>query len=193
VSRIGNNPIVIPDGVNIKIDNIEDKVNVTVTGKLGMLTHTLNSGITIEESDKMLKIKRRDDSKDQKSLHGLSRALVFNMINGVSKGYEKRLHVIGTGYSAEVKGPWLKLVLGFSHDILIEIPEHLKVETEAVPRSRGQKLDVQSIIKVNGISKEEVGSFAAEIRHCRPPENYKGKGIRYSDEIVHLKAGKTGA
>lgn len=189
MSRIGNYPIPIPDGVQININ----KNTVTAAGKLGKLSHTLNQGITVKEEDKLLKVFREDDSKQNKSLHGLTRALLANIINGVSKGYERQLHLIGTGFSAEVKGPWLRLVLGYSHDILMEIPKHLHVEVEIVPRSRSKKSDIQAIIKVGGISKKEVGSFAAEIRRCRPPENYKGKGIRYSDEIVHIKAGKTGA
>jgi len=105
----------------------------------------------------------------------------------------KTLHVIGTGYSAERVGPWLRLSLGYAHDILLEIPEGLEVEAEAVPRSKTVRSDLQSIIRVKGIDKQLVGHFSAEIRTCRPPENYKGKGIRYIDEHVTIKAGKAGA
>jgi large subunit ribosomal protein L6 len=114
------------------------------------------------------------------------------MVKGVSEGYQKNLQVIGTGYSAERIGPWLKLSLGYSHDIIMEVPEGLTVETEAVPRSKTSRTDLQSIIRVKGIDKQLVGEFAAEIRACRPPENYKGKGIRYENESVIIKAGKAG-
>ncbi len=193
MSRIGNFPIPIPEDVSINVGSSNGKDIVTVKGKLGELSHTLNSGISIVNENNKVQVSRTDDSKDQRALHGLTRALLSNLVVGVSKGYEKQLHIIGTGYAAEVKGSWLRLVLGYSHDILMRIPEHLTVEAESVPRSRGKKSDVQVIIKVKGISKEAVGSFSAEIRRCRPPENYKGKGIRYSDETVAIKAGKTGA
>jgi large subunit ribosomal protein L6 len=193
VSRIGKNPITIPEGVNIETMAKDDSFIIKVKGKLGELQYKLNNGINREQEDNTLKIIRSDDSKEQRSLHGLTRALIFNMVEGVSKGYEKVLEVIGTGYSAERVGPWLKLVLGYSHDILIEIPDNLTVEAEAVPRSRGGRSNVQSLIKVKGISKEDVGKLSAEIRHCRPPENYKGKGIRYQGEYVRIKAGKAGA
>ena len=116
------------------------------------------------------------------------------MIIGLSEGYVKELQVIGTGYSAEVLGPWLKLSVGFSHDILIQIPENLKVEAESVPRREQGALGVQAKIKISGIHKEDVGKFAAEIRKCRPPLNYAtGKGIRYKGEYVRIKPGKTAA
>lgn len=194
MSRIGKFPIPLPDDVNINIETKDMQTVFSVKGKLGELSYTLNKGITLEKiEDNVLLVKRTDETKEQKSLHGLTRALLFNMVEGVSKGYEKNLEVVGTGYNAEVKGLWLKLVLGYSHDILIEIPEHLTVEAEPVPRGKGGKTNTQSIIRVKGISKEDVGKFAAEIRRCRPPENYKGKGIRYQGEFVKIKAGKTGA
>jgi len=139
-------------------------------------------------------LERRDDSKEQKSFHGLTRSLVNNMVIGLSEGYSKELQIIGTGYSAEVMGPWLKLSVGYSHDILMQIPENLKVEAELVPRRDQGALGVQANVKVSGIQKEDVGKFAAEIRKCRPPLNYAtGKGIRYKGEYVRIKPGKTAA
>lgn len=189
MSRIGNAPVKIDSGVSVDIqENL-----VLVKGKLGELRHELLEGISLEVEDGVINVKRRDDSKNQRAMHGLTRALIQNMVTGVTEGYVKTLQLIGTGYSAERVGPWLKLSLGFSHDILLEIPEGLEVEAEAVPRSKTVRSDLQSIIRVKGIDKQLVGHFAAEIRTCRPPENYKGKGIRYENEHVTIKAGKAGA
>ncbi len=193
MSRIGKYPITIPKDVAIEIRKENETAVVKVKGKLGELSYTLNKGINLEQEDSLLKVLRRDDSKEQRSLHGLTRALIHNMVVGVNEGYEKVLELVGTGYTSEVAGPWLKLVLGYSHDILIEVPENLTVETEVVPRARGGRSNIQSRIKVKGISKEDVGKFSAEIRRCRPPENYKGKGIRFQGEFVRIKAGKAGA
>ena len=193
MSRIGKNPITIPPNVSIETETKDNVLVLKVKGKLGELHYSLNEGINIEQEDNQLRVIRKDESREQKALHGLSRALIFNMIEGVSNGYQKILEIIGTGYNAERVGPWLKLALGYSHDILIEVPEDLTVETEPVPRGKGGKTSVQSLVKVRGISKEDVGKFAAEIRRCRPPENYKGKGIRYQGEYVRIKAGKAGA
>lgn len=110
----------------------------------------------------------------------------------MTEGYLITLQVIGTGYSAERLGPWLRLSLGYSHDIMLQVPQDLTVEAEAVPRAKGTRSDLQSIIRVKGIDKQLVGQFAADIRRCRPPENYKGKGIRFIDEVVTIKAGKAG-
>ena len=186
--RIGRAPIKFDQDTHIAVKNNI----VSVKGKLGELQYKLMPGITIEISDGVLQVKRSNDSKDQKALHGLTRALIQNMVKGVSEGYQKNLQVIGTGYSAERIGPWLKLSLGYSHDIIMEVPEGLTVETEAVPRSKTSRTDLQSIIRVKGIDKQLVGEFAAEIRACRPPENYKGKGIRYENEHIIIKAGKAG-
>ena len=193
MSRIGKNPITIPPNVSIETETKDNVLVLKVKGKLGELHYSLNEGINIEQEDNQLRVIRKDESREQKALHGLSRVLIFNMIEGVSNGYQKILEIIGTGYNAERVGPWLKLALGYSHDILIEVPEDLTVETEPVPRGKGGKTSVQSLVKVRGISKEDVGKFAAEIRRCRPPENYKGKGIRYQGEYVRIKAGKAGA
>jgi large subunit ribosomal protein L6 len=189
VSRIGKTPIEIPQDVNVEINgNV-----ITVKGKKGELSYTMLSGISAQVKDNMIEIKRAEDTKNLRAFHGLTRSLVQNMVIGVSKGFEKNLQVIGTGYGAEVVGPWLKLVLGYSHDILLEIPEGIEVITETIPRREQGKLGVQAKIKVKGINKEDVGKFAAEIRRCREPENYKGKGIRYEGEYVQIKAGKAGA
>ncbi len=189
MSRIGKSPIVIPKGVTVGINNEV----ISISGKLGNLSHAMIGGISVKIEDNTLYFDRSDDSRSQKAFHGLNRALVNCKVIGVTEGYKKALHIIGTGYNAELKGPWLKIVVGYSHDILMMIPDGIKIEVEAVPRTRGAKNAVQSIIRVIGIDKEEVGKFAAEIRKCRKPENYKGKGIRYSDEFVKIKAGKAGA
>jgi large subunit ribosomal protein L6 len=188
MSRIGKAPIKLND---VKIE-VSDEGLVTASGKLGKLQYQLLDGISLDIEDNVLHVKRRDDSKSQRALHGLTRALLQNMVTGVTEGYTITLHVIGTGYNAELMGPWLKLNLGYSHDIVMEIPEGLKVEAEAAPRSKTTRNDLTSIIRITGIDKQLVGHFAAEVRKCRPPENYKGKGIRYIDERVVIKAGKAG-
>ncbi|MEA1973864.1 MAG: 50S ribosomal protein L6 [Candidatus Cloacimonadota bacterium] len=189
MSRIGNTPVNISEKVKVEI-----KKNVIfVEGPKGKVEHILVGGITAKIEENMIIFERKDDSRQQKAYHGLNRSLVNNMVKGVESGFAKQLHIIGNGYTAEVVGPWLKLVVGYSHDILMEVPENLEVKAELVPRSKGSRTGVQAIINVSGISKEEVGKFAAEIRKCRVPENYKGKGIRYSDEHVQIKAGKAGA
>ncbi len=189
MSRVGKLPIKLPSGVNYELkDN-----HLTVKGALGTLEYNLMPGISIENVEGVLHVKRVDDSKQMRAVHGLSRALIQNMITGVSVGFEKILHVIGTGYSAEKIGPWLKLSLGYSHDVMLLVPKGLTVEAEAVPRSKGTKADLQSIIRIKGIDRHMVGQFSAEVREVRPPENYKGKGVRYHDERVVIKAGKAGS
>ena len=190
MSRVGRTPVKLPDGVKYSFkDNV-----VTISGKKGELTYTLNAGITIEEKEGELLVSRKDDSRPQKALHGLTRALVNNMVIGVTDGFEKVLQIIGTGYSAEVVGPWIKLSVGFSHEILIQIPENLDVEAKVIPRREQGPLSVQAVVKISGIHKEDVGKFAAEIKRCRPPLNYaSGKGIRYEGEYVRIKPGKAGA
>lgn len=189
MSRIGRAPVKLGDA---KVE-VSSQGLVVVKGKLGELSYQLQPGITVNIEDNVLHVLRQDDSKSQRALHGLSRALIQNMVAGVNEGYVITLNVIGTGYSAERIGPWLKLSLGFSHDILMEIPQGLTVEAEAVPRSKTTRSDLTSIIRVKGIDKQLVGHFTAEIRRCRPPENYKGKGVRYVDEYVPIKAGKAGS
>ncbi len=190
MSRIGKTPVPVPEGIKVEIKNNI----ITVSSNNGELIYKFQDGITIKQEGNELILKRKDDSKKQKSFHGLTRSLVNNMIIGLSEGYVKELQVIGTGYSAEVLGLWLRLSVGFSHDIFIQIPENLKVEAESVPRREQGALGVQAKIKISGIHKEDVGKFAAEIRKCRPPLNYAtGKGIRYKGEYVRIKPGKTAA
>jgi large subunit ribosomal protein L6 len=188
MSRIGKAPIKFDSTVAVSVKNEV----VHVKGQLGELQYQLMPGISLEIEDGVLNVKRSDDTKSQRAIHGLSRALIQNMVTGVSEGYLKTMHVIGTGYSAERIGPWLKLALGYSHDIVMLIPDGLTVEAEAVPRSKDKRSDLQSVIRVKGIDKQLVGQFAAEVRSCRPPENYKGKGVRYDNEHVTIKAGKAG-
>jgi len=183
VSRIGKTPIKILNGVKATISDQK----ITVVGNKGTLDYLINSGIEVKETDGKLIVTRRDDSREQTSLHGLTRALINNMIIGVKEGYGRVLQVIGTGYSAEVIGPWVKLNVGFSHGILLEIPEGIQVEAKTIPRREQGKLGVQAVITVKGIHKEDVGKFAAEIRRCRPPApNFKGKGIRWEGEHVRI-------
>lgn len=189
MSRIGKLPIKLPKDVDFKLT----RNDVSIKGKKGELNYTIKPGITVKEEEDTLVVERSDDSREQKSLHGLTRALLQNMVIGVTEGYTKTLQVIGTGYTAETVGIWLKLNLGYAHEILMEIPEGLEVKAEAVPRREQGRLGVQAVIKVSGIDKEDVGKFAAEIRKCRMPENYKGKGIRYEGEYVRIKPGKAGA
>ena len=190
MSRIGKTPVPVPEGIKVEINNNI----ITISSTNGELTYKFQDGITIKQEGNELILERRDDSKEQKSFHGLTRSLVNNMIIGLFEGYSKELQIIGTGYSAEVLGQWLKLSVGFSHDILIQIPENLKVDAELVPRRDQGTLGIQATIKISGIHKEDVGKFAAEIRKCRPPLNYAtGKGIRYKGEYVRIKPGKTAA
>ncbi len=188
MSRIGKAPVKFD--TNIKVE-VKDNV-VHVKGKLGELQYQLMPGMSVELSDGVVQVNRNDDSKTQRAVHGLTRALIQNMVIGVSEGYMKTLNLIGTGYSAERVGPWLRLSLGYSHDIVLEVPTYLTVEVEAVPRPKTTRSDLQSIIRIKGIDRQLVGHFAAEVRSCRPPENYKGKGVRYHDEHVTIKAGKAG-
>jgi len=188
MSRIGKVPIEIPEGVKYEV---KGKV-IKVTGPKGTLSYKMHDSVRVGEKEGKLEVSRKGDDREHRSLHGLTRALIKNMIIGVSEGYQRDLQVIGTGYSAEVVGQWVKLSVGFSHDILLEIPEGISVEANIIPRREQGPLGVQATIKVIGISKEDVGKFAAEIRNCRPPApNFKGKGIRWKGEHVRIvsKAG----
>jgi large subunit ribosomal protein L6 len=175
MSRVGKNPIAIPDKVKIEINGSE----VVVTGPKGKLDFRLASGITAELSDKQLILKRRSNAKRDKSLHGVSRSIVYNMVTGVTDGYQKELEIIGMGFKAQLKGKTLVLQLGRSHLIEYPIPEGIEVQ-----------LPKPTTIVVNGIDKAKVGQVAAEIRAFHPPEPYKGKGIRYKGEYVRRKVGK---
>jgi len=178
MSRIGKKPVPIPAGVNVTIEG--DRV--TAKGPKGELTRRFDPTITIRNDDGALVVERPSDGRLDRALHGLVRALLNNMIVGVSEGFEKQLAIVGTGYRGELEGPSLKLTLGFSHDILVMPPEGISFEVE----DRGR------LIIIRGYDKELVGQLAADIRKLRPPEPYKGKGIRYVDEHVRQKAGKAG-
>ncbi|PIP21079.1 MAG: 50S ribosomal protein L6 [Candidatus Omnitrophica bacterium CG23_combo_of_CG06-09_8_20_14_all_40_11] len=178
MSRIGRKPVVIPKDVKIEVK--EGKV--CIEGPKGNLTRPLSGRIVVEIKDNQLFLKRVSDTKLDKSLHGLYRALIFNMIKGVTEGYVKELEIIGVGFRAQVQGNNLNMQLGFSHPVNFPIPEGIKIET---PK--------QTRIVVRGIDKEKVGEIASEIRAIYPPEPYKGKGVRYAGEYVKKKVGKAQA
>ncbi len=178
MSRIGLKPVTVPAGVEVKVD---EKNIVTVKGPKGQLTQAIDPSMKIEINDGILTVTRPTENKKHKSLHGLSRTLINNMIIGVTEGYEKKMGIVGVGYRAAKQGKKLVLNLGFSHPVEMEDPEG--VETE-VP--------TQLEIVVRGINKQLVGNYAAKIRAWREPEPYKGKGIRYAGEHVRRKEGKTG-
>jgi len=187
MSRVGKEPIVIPDKVKIDIKG----QHVKVSGPLGALERDLNDGITIKIKDNQVIIERKDDEKQTRSLHGLNRSLVANMVEGVSNGYLKKLMIVGTGYKAEVKGKWLILTLGFSHDVYFEIPNEVKIEIEKIGRAEASSIPgLQAIIDFRSHNKEMLGAVCAAIRDIKRPESYKGKGVRYADEHVHIKPGK---
>ncbi|HET9260451.1 MAG TPA: 50S ribosomal protein L6 [Acidimicrobiia bacterium] len=177
MSRIGNKPIELPAGVDIKIDGN----HVKVKGSKGELERSFNERIGIDLEDGVLTVTRPDDERESRALHGLSRALLNNMVVGVSDGFRKELEIQGVGYRATMKGSGIELLVGFSHPVEIEAPDGITFE---VPD--------QTKIVVSGIDKEQVGQVAANIRKVRPPEPYKGKGIRYAGEYVRRKAGKAG-
>ena len=179
MSRIGRLPIDIPAGVEVKI---EEGNKVTVKGPKGTLEKCLPVEMTIKQEDNQVVVTRPNDLKKMKSLHGLTRSLIANMITGVSEGYEKKREINGVGYRAQKKGKEITFNLGFSHPVVMTDPEGIETE-----------MDGQNIIIVKGIDKEKVGQYAAEIRELRKPEPYKGKGIKYADEVIRRKVGKTGA
>ena len=179
MSRIGRLPIDIPAGVEVKI---EEGNKVTVKGPKGTLVKCLPVEMTIKQEDNQVVVTRPNDLKKMKSLHGLTRSLIANMITGVSEGYEKKLEINGVGYRAQKKGKEITFNLGFSHPVVMTDPEGIETE-----------MDGQNIIIVKGIDKEKVGQYAAEIRELRKPEPYKGKGSKYADEVIRRKVGKTGA
>ena len=179
MSRIGNNPITIPEGVTV---DVKDNV-VSVKGKLGELSQTFD-GIKIKNEDGVLTVERDSESKEIKAKHGLYRALVFNMIEGVSNGWTKELELVGVGYRASNQGQKLDLALGFSHNIVLDIAPEVKVETIS---EKGKN----PIIKLTSFDKQLVGQVAAKIRSFRKPEPYKGKGVKFVGEQLRRKAGKT--
>ena len=178
MSRIGRMPVAVPAGVTV---TIAEGNKVTVKGPKGTLERELPAEMLIEQKDGQIIVSRPNDLKRMKSLHGLTRTLVNNMIHGVTEGYEKVLEVNGVGYRASKQGKKLTLNLGYSHPVEMEDPEGIETV-----------LDGQNKITVKGINKEKVGQYAAEIRDKRRPEPYKGKGIKYADETIRRKVGKTG-
>jgi len=178
MSRIGNQPVLIPSGVDVSFQGLK----ITIKGSKGELSFTLPSSITVEKKEEGLIISRADSTPATRSLHGLVRALLANMVTGVSKGFEKRLEIIGVGYRAAVAGKKLTLNLGFSHPVDLEIPAGISVQMDT---------EKKNVLIISGIDRQRVGQFSANIRSFRPPEPYKGKGIRYEGERVIRKAGKT--
>ena len=178
MSRIGRAPIAIPAGVEIKV---EDNNVVTVKGPKGTLTQQFNPNMAISMDAGVLHVARPNDAKENRSLHGLTRTLLHNMVVGVTDGYKKVLDVNGVGYRVAMEGGKLVMNLGFSHQVIMEAPAGITVETPTANQ-----------IVVSGYDKQLVGQFAAKIREKRPPEPYKGKGIKYSDEVIRRKVGKTG-
>ena len=178
MSRIGRKPISLPAGVEI---NIENNI-ITVKGPKGTLSQSIPEDIAIDREENELLVKRPSDAKRHRAMHGLTRALVANMVTGVTTGFEKKLEMVGVGYRAQMQGSKLVISIGFSHPVEVEAPEGIEFEVPAVTK-----------ITVKGIDKQLVGNTAAHIRAIRKPEPYKGKGLRYENEVVRRKAGKTGA
>lgn len=181
MSRIGKLPVSLPSGVTVSVD---DANVVTVKGPLGTLSQKVDSDFRVEIENNELVLSRPNDEKRIKSLHGLYRALIDNMVVGVSKGYRKDLELVGVGYRAEANGQRLEMNLGYSHDIVFELPQEIKVETKTEKRSN-------PIITLSSIDKQLIGHVAAKIRSLRPPEPYKGKGIKFVGERLRRKAGKS--
>jgi len=178
MSRVGKRPIAIPSGVTVNLSDSE----VQVKGPRGELACPIPTGITAKVEEDNLVFDRADDSKPAKTNHGLARALANNLIVGVTDGFVKKLEIEGVGYRADVKGKSLNLLLGFSHPVEMSIPEGLKVS-----------VDQNTSVSIEGADKQAVGQFAADVRSLRPPEPYKGKGVRYADEHIRRKVGKAGA
>ncbi len=177
MSRIGRMPIAVPAGVDVKIDgNI-----VTVKGPKGTLTRTVNENISVALEDGVITVTRPNDQKENRSLHGLNRTLIANMITGVSEGFKKELEINGIGYRAAKQGNDLVLNIGYSHNVVVPEIEGISIEVPSPNK-----------IIISGPDKQKVGQFAAEVRGHRPPEPYKGKGIKYSDEVIRRKEGKAG-
>jgi len=182
MSRIGKKPISIPSGLDIKVqDNV-----VTVKGPKGELKQEFHADLSVSVADGSLTVERPSDKKEHRAMHGLYRALINNMVIGVSEGYKKELELVGVGYKADAKGQVLELNLGFSHLVVVVLPKEISVATET-------KKGTNPKITLEGIDKQLLGHFASKIRSLRPPEPYKGKGIRYVGEEIRRKAGKTAA
>ena len=175
MSRVGNNPITIPEGVKVNVDGR----TIEVSGKNGTHTHYLHKNIKITLNENVIYFERINDSSVSKSMHGTTRQIINNMIIGVSDGFKKDLEIVGVGYQASVQGNRLKLQLGYSHDIFFDFPDGIIIEAD------------RTAISVKGNDKQLVGSVASKIRSFRKPEPYKGKGVRYKDEYIKIKQGKT--
>lgn len=178
MSRIGKMPIEVPNGVTVDVQDHK----VSVTGPKGKLSRVFHPEMEVELSDSVLSVRRPSDSRQHRALHGLTRALLNNMVVGVSQGFSKRLQIEGVGYRAEMDGKTLVLNVGYSHPIRFDPPQDMAFAVE----------NRNKTVVVSGIDKEMVGEIAAQIRKTRPPEPYKGKGIRYDNEVVRRKAGKAG-
>ena len=179
MSRIGNNPIVVPEGVNVEIHSD----SVKVSGKLGTLSQNFD-GVSVSKEENQLIIKRNSESKEHKAKHGLYRSLIYNMVVGVSQGWKKSLELVGVGYRAQSSGQKLDLSLGFSHNIVMMLPDEIKIETV---NEKGKN----PIINITSYDKQLVGMVAEKIRSYRKPEPYKGKGVRFVGEEIRRKAGKS--
>jgi large subunit ribosomal protein L6 len=185
MSRIGNQPVPIPSGVKVSIQD----TSVSVEGPKGKLqwSHRPEIVSRIDEGAKAIYVERKDDQRESRALHGLTRSIIANMIQGCSQGYEKQLELYGVGFSAQIQGQKLTLMCGCSHPIVFEIPGDLTV-TVTTPQARGDNDPAR--FSIAGADKQLVGEWAARIRRSRPPEPYKGKGVRYADETVRRKVGK---
>ena len=181
MSRIGKLPVNLPNGVTV---NVSDTNLVSVKGPLGELTQAVDKDLKVEVVGNEIILSRPSESKNHKSLHGLYRALIANMAVGVSQGYKKEMELVGVGYRAEAKGQNLEMSLGFSHEVIIQLPDEVKVATKTERRSN-------PVITLTSIDKQLIGHVAAKIRSLRPPEPYKGKGIKFVGEQLRRKAGKS--
>ena len=178
MSRIGKAPIAVPAGVEVKVDGS----TVTVKGPKGTLTKEFKPSMAIAVDGGSVTVSRPDDEKENRALHGLTRTLIHNMIEGVTNGFKKELDVNGVGYRVQKQGKTLTMNLGYSHPVIVEETDDIKIDVEGTNK-----------IVISGPDKQKVGQFAAEVREKRPPEPYKGKGIKYADEVIRRKEGKTGA
>jgi large subunit ribosomal protein L6 len=178
MSRIGKMPIILPKDVKVSCDPSK----VEVTGTKGHLTQDLPQGISISVDGGKVSIHRKDDQRTSRALQGLTRSLVANMVTGVTQGFEKRLEIVGIGFRADLQGEVLKLTLGFSHPVLYPVPKGIRIEVEK-----------QTLLTIKGVDRQQVGTVAAKLRSIKPPEPYKGKGIRYFGERIRKKVGKTKA
>lgn len=181
MSRIGKLPVNLPKGVTV---SISDANVVSVKGPLGELTQNVSKDLKVDLVDNTIVLERPSESKNHKSLHGLYRALLANMVVGVSQGFKKELELVGVGYRAEAKGQQLEMSLGYSHDIIMQLPDEVKIETKTERRSN-------PVITLTSMDKQLIGHVAAKIRSLRPPEPYKGKGIKFVGEQLRRKAGKS--